>query len=280
MTSGVIVAGNRVTVRSVQLYTRTAGTGLPVVLLHAFPLSSAMWLAQREGLARACRVITPDLRGFGGSRLGDDEPSLDLMADDVARVLDAEGVERAVIGGLSMGGYVTMAFCRRHPDRVLGVILAATKASPDTDAARGNRERVAREVLADGSDVLVREVLPGLTGPTTRQRRAMVSGRVKGLVQSAPPQAVAWAQRAMAGRPDSFDTLAGLKVPALVLAGEEDELAPPSDARAMAEAVPEGRLEVIPEAGHLIAVEQPEAFNEAVARFLSTELAGVSRSPG
>lgn len=280
MTSGVIVAGNRVTVRSVQLYTRTAGTGLPVVLLHAFPLSSAMWLAQREGLARACRVITPDLRGFGGSRLGDDEPSLDLMADDVARVLDAEGVERAVIGGLSMGGYVTMAFCRRHPDRVLGVILAATKASPDTDAARGNRERVAREVLAEGSDVLVREVLPGLTGPTTRQRRAMVSGRVKGLVQSAPPQAVAWAQRAMAGRPDSFDTLAGLKVPALVLAGEEDELAPPSDARAMAEAVPEGRLEVIPEAGHLIAVEQPEAFNEAVARFLSTELAGVSRSPG
>lgn len=280
MTTGVIVAGNRVTVRSVQLYTRTAGTGLPVVLLHAFPLSSAMWLAQREGLARACRVITPDLRGFGGSRLGDDEPSLDLMADDVARVLDAEGVERAVIGGLSMGGYVTMAFCRRHPDRVLGVILAATKASPDTDAARGNRERVAREVLADGSDVLVREVLPGLTGPTTRQRRAMVSGRVKGLVQSAPPQAVAWAQRAMAGRPDSFDTLAGLKVPALVLAGEEDELAPPSDARAMAEAVPEGRLEVIPEAGHLIAVEQPEAFNEAVLRFLSTELAGVSRSPG
>ena len=280
MTSGVIVAGNRVTVRSVQLYTRTAGTGLPVVLLHAFPLSSAMWLAQREGLARACRVITPDLRGFGGSRLGDDEPSLDLMADDVARVLDAEGVARAVIGGLSMGGYVTMAFCRRHPDRVLGVILAATKASPDTDAARGNRERVAREVLADGSDVLVREVLPGLTGPTTRQRRAMVSGRVKGLVQSAPPQAVAWAQRAMAGRPDSFDTLAGLKVPALVLAGEEDELAPPSDARAMAEAVPEGRLEVIPEAGHLIAVEQPEAFNDAVTRFLSSELAGESRSRG
>jgi pimeloyl-ACP methyl ester carboxylesterase len=274
----VIVPGNRVTVRSVQLYTRTAGTGLPVVLLHAFPLSSAMWLAQREGLSGTCRVITPDLRGFGGSRLGDDEPSIDLMADDVARVLDDAGVDKAVIGGLSMGGYVTMAFCRRHPDRVLGVILAATKATADPEPARANRERIARAVLADGSDVLVKEVLPALIGTTTKQRRAMVFGRVKGLVQSAPPKAVAWAQRAMAGRPDSFDTLAALKVPALVLAGEEDELAPPSDAQAMAEAVPEGRLEIIPKAGHLIAVEQPEAFNAAVERFLSSELAGVSRS--
>lgn len=264
--------------RSVQLYTRTAGTGLPVVLLHAFPLSSAMWLAQREGLSGTCRVITPDLRGFGGSRLGDDEPSIDLMADDVARVLDDAGVDKAVIGGLSMGGYVTMAFCRRHPDRVLGVILAATKATADPEPARANRERIARAVLADGSDVLVKEVLPALIGTTTKQRRAMVFGRVKGLVQSAPPKAVAWAQRAMAGRPDSFDTLAALKVPALVLAGEEDELAPPSDAQAMAEAVPEGRLEIIPKAGHLIAVEQPEAFNAAVERFLSSELAGVSRS--
>ncbi|MDA0635579.1 alpha/beta fold hydrolase [Nonomuraea sp. MCN248] len=263
-----------------QLYTRTTGSGLPLVLLHAFPLSSAMWLAQREGLARACRVITPDLRGFGGSRLGDDEPSIDLMADDVARMLDDEGVERAVVGGLSMGGYVAMAFCRRHPDRVLGVILAGTKASPDTEPARDNRERIARAVLADGSDVLVKEVLPALIGATTKQRRAMVFGRVKGLVQAAPPQAAAWAMRAMAARPDSFDTLAALKVPALVLVGDEDELAPPPDARAMAEAVPEGRLEVIAKAGHLVAVEQPEAFNAAVERFLSSELAGVSRSHG
>ncbi|SDJ61498.1 Pimeloyl-ACP methyl ester carboxylesterase [Nonomuraea jiangxiensis] len=273
----VIVAGNRATVWSVQLYTRSSGTGLPVVLLHAFPLSSAMWLAQREGLAKVCRVITPDLRGFGGSRLGEDEPSLDLMADDVARLLDGEGIERAVVGGLSMGGYVTMAFCRRHPDRVLGVILADTKASPDPPAARDNRERIAQAVLADGSEVLVSEVLPALIGPTTKERRAMVFGRVKGLVQSAPPGAVAWAQRAMAARPDSFETLRELKVPLLVVVGEEDELSPPADAEAMAEAVPEGRLEIIPKAGHLSAVEQPEAFNAAVTEFLRTELSKTNR---
>jgi pimeloyl-ACP methyl ester carboxylesterase len=244
------------------------------VLLHAFPLSSAMWLAQREGLAKVCRVITPDLRGFGGSRLGADDPSLDLMADDVARLLDDEGVDRAVVGGLSMGGYVTMAFCRRHPDRLLGVILADTKAGPDPAPARENRERIAQAVLSDGSGVLVSDVLPALIGPTTKERRAMVFGRVKGLVQSAPPGAVAWAQRAMAARPDSFGTLAALKVPLLVVVGEEDELSPPADAEAMAGAAPGSRLEVIPKAGHLSAVEQPEAFNAIVAEFLRTELGG------
>ncbi|MEV0618043.1 alpha/beta fold hydrolase [Nonomuraea sp. NPDC050404] len=242
------------------------------MLLHAFPLSSAMWLAQREGLAKVCRVITPDLRGFGGSRLGEDEPSLDLMADDVVRLLDEEGIDRAVVGGLSMGGYVTMAFCRRHPDRVLGVILADTKASQDPPPAKENRERIAQAVLAGGSDVLVTEVLPALIGPTTKERRAMVFGRVKGLVQSAPPRAVAWAQRAMAERPDSFETLNALKVPLLVVVGEEDELSPPADADAMAQAAPDGRMEIIPKAGHLSAVEQPEAFNTAVAEFLTSEL--------
>ncbi|WP_268958735.1 alpha/beta fold hydrolase [Nonomuraea aridisoli] len=242
------------------------------MLLHAFPLSSAMWLAQREGLAKVCRVITPDLRGFGGSRLGDDEPSIESMADDVAELLDAEGIDKAVVGGLSMGGYVAMAFCRRHPDRVLGVILADTKATTDPSPARANRERIAQAVLSGGSDVLVEEVLPALIGPTTKERRAMVFGRVKGLVQSAPPGAVAWAQRAMAARPDSFETLGALKVPLLVVVGEEDELSPVSDAEAMARAVPDGKLEIIPKAGHLSAVEQPEAFNAAVADFLRTEL--------
>ncbi len=263
----------------VQLYTRSAGEGLPVVLLHAFPLSSAMWLAQREGLSTVCKVITPDLRGFGGSVLGEDEPSLDVMADDVVRLLDREGVDRAVVGGLSMGGYVTMALCRRHPDRLLGVILAGTKAGADPEAARSNRERIAAAVLEEGTSVLLREVLPGLVGQTTVRRRAMVFGRVRGLVQSAPPTAVAWAQRAMAGRPDSFDTLRALKTPVLVIVGEEDEIAPLAEAEAMVEAVPDGRLAVIEKAGHLSAVEQPEAFNRAVSGFVAG-LAGGSSPRG
>ncbi|MEU8056317.1 alpha/beta fold hydrolase [Microbispora bryophytorum] len=253
-----------------QLYSRSAGSGLPVVLLHAFPLSSAMWLAQREGLAPVCRVITPDLRGFGGTMLGDDEPSVDLMADDVAHLLDQEGVDRAVVGGLSMGGYVAMALCRRHPDRVRGLVLADTKAQADAEPARANRERIAAAVLESGTGILVTESLPPMLGETTRARRGMVLGRVRGLVQAAPPTAVAWAQRAMAARPDAFGTLRSLTVPALVVVGDEDELSPLSDAEAMVEAIPQARLAVIEKAGHLSAVEQPEAFNRVVAEFVKS----------
>ncbi|WP_131742216.1 alpha/beta fold hydrolase [Actinomadura roseirufa] len=253
---------------TVQLYARDVGSGTPLVLLHAFPLSSAMWLAQREGLAGRFRVVTPDLRGFGGSRLGTGEPSVDAMADDVARLLRALGLRRAVVGGLSMGGHVAMALCRRHPGLVLGLVLAGTRATADTPPVRENRLRQAERLEREGTTgVLVDEVLPNLVGPTTLQRRALVYGRVRGLVQAAPPAAAAWAQRAMAAREEAFDTLRALKVPALVLVGEEDVLAPEEEARAMTGALPDAELMVIPRAGHLCAVEQPDLFNQAVSEF-------------
>lgn len=254
---------------AVDLYHRETGSGRPVVLLHAFPLSSAMWLAQREALGTAARVITPDQRGFGGSPLGGDEPSLDLAADDVARLLDTKDLDRVVLGGLSMGGYVAMAFARRHPDRLTALVLADTKASADPPEGKERRARLAETMEADNdSTVLVDEVLPTLVGPTTMETRALVYGRVKALVQAAPPAAVAWASRAMAARPESFDTLRSLAVPALVVVGEEDTLSPPSDAVAMAETLPQGRLVRIPAAGHLTAVEAPDAFNAALGDFL------------
>jgi pimeloyl-ACP methyl ester carboxylesterase len=248
---------------------REMGSGRPLVLLHAFPLSSAMWLPQREGLGGLCRVITPDQRGFGGSPLGEDAPSLDACADDVAALLDKLDLDRVVLGGLSMGGYVAMAFLRRHPDRVSALLLAGTKAGADPEPARAKRERIAVAVVEDGSTVVADEVLPTLTGPTTAGSRPLVAGRVRALVQAAPAPAVAWAQRAMAARPDSFATLRAFDRPALVVVGDEDELSPLPDAQAMAEALPDARLAVIEEAGHLTAVETPEAFIAEVAGFLA-----------
>src|SRR5215210_5506425 len=154
----------------VDLHVRETGEGVPVILLHAFPLSSAMWLEQRNDLADTCRVVTPDLHGFGGSQLGDDPPSLDLMADDVAAVLDRLDLPEVVLGGLSMGGYVAMAFLRRHRGRVSALLLADTKAGADPDAAKDNRRRIADMLVADDStQVLVDEVLPALLGETTRR---------------------------------------------------------------------------------------------------------------
>jgi pimeloyl-ACP methyl ester carboxylesterase len=249
----------------VDLHVRETGAGVPVVLLHAFPLSSAMWLEQRNDLADTCRVITPDLRGFGGSQLGFDEPSLDLMADDVAAVLDRLDLPEVVLGGLSMGGYVAMAFLRQHPGRVSALLLADTKAGADPGAARENRLRIAATLTEeDSTQVLIDDVLPSLVGDTTRREQPLVLGRVRALVEAAPPAAAAWAQRAMAERPDSLDTLRKVDVPAVVVLGDEDALASRDDGAAMVEGLPQGRLVVIPGAGHLSAVEAPGAFSAAV----------------
>jgi len=240
------------------------------ILIHAFPLWSALYDDVRGRLAQRCELITPDLRGFGGAPLPpDDRPSLDRYADDVVRDLDDRGIDRAYVGGTSLGGYVTMAVLRRYPDRVLGVVLADTKAGADPDAARENRERIAATVLAEGSlRVVHQDVAPALLGETTKTDRPEVVARVRDWVSAADPAAVAWAQRAMAARPDSLATLRSADVPALVIVGAEDRLASLADAGAMVEALPQGRLAVLPGAGHLTPVEAPDAFAAAVESFL------------
>lgn len=255
----------------VDLHVRESGSGTPLVLLHAFPLCAAMWDEQRRDLSAACRVVTPDLRGFGGSRLGRDTPNLDEMADDVAALLERLRLGSVVLGGLSMGGYVTMAFLRRHPDRVRGLILADTKANADPEPARENRRRIAAELLeADSVRPLIDEVLPKLCGTTTRTTRPAVVGRVRALIEDTPPAAAAWAQRAMAQRHEAFDVLAAADVPSLVIVGDEDELTPQADAQAIVDVMRNAELVVVSGAGHLTALEAPGEFTSAVRRFMTS----------
>jgi pimeloyl-ACP methyl ester carboxylesterase len=251
-----------------------SGQGLPVVLLHPFPLSAAAWSAQRTGLEDRCRVIAPDQRGFGGSPLRGDpsslaKPSLATAADDLIALFDRLGLEQVVLGGLSMGGYVAMALLRRHPERVRALILADTKATADSADAAANRERIAAAVdAATSADPLLTEVFPKLLGATTTAERPEVVEKVRGMVQHAPPAAVAWAQRAMAARPDSLEVLRGANVPALVIHGAEDLLIPVSEAEATADALPDSRLVTLPGVGHLSNLEDPAAFTSAVSDFL------------
>lgn len=249
---------------TVELAYAEAGSGTPVVLLHAFPLSRVIFERQRNDLAAGYHVVTPDLRGFGESPLGEEGPSLDLMADDVAALLKNLGLERAVVGGLSMGGYVAMAMLRRHPQMISGLLLIDTKASADTPEARDNRLRIAEQVLQEGTAVL-QPMTDQLLGRTTRAERPGVVAEVRRWLDQAAPEAVAWAQRAMAERPDSFATLAGHDIPAAVVVGEEDTLSPPDDAAAMAQAFPrEAVTYVIPRVGHLSTVEDPASASATI----------------
>ena len=255
---------------TVELHVEQAGTGRALVLLHAFPLSGAMWVQQQEALADGWRVLAPDLRGFGRSSQGSDEPSLDHMADDVAAMLDRLRLDRVVLGGLSMGGYVTMALLRRHPHRVRAVVLADTKATADPPPAREKRQRIAARLDEERTPAaLIEEVLPTLCGPTTAQQRPAVGEQVAGMVRNADPAAAAWAQRAMAARPDSTATLGSVDVPSLVVRGQEDELSTPADADLMVDAVPDARLVVLAGSGHLTALEVPNDFTNALRAFLS-----------
>ncbi|TDD64073.1 alpha/beta fold hydrolase [Jiangella aurantiaca] len=240
---------------------------LPLVLIHAFPFTPAVY----DGLADrlpGTTLIRPALRGFGGPGLDDSgggEPSLDTYADDVAAELAARGVERAVVGGLSLGGYVTMALLRQHPELVAGVVLIDTKASEDTDEARANRLRVADAVERHGGRAL-RPMLDTLLGETTRRDRPDLVARVTDWLDGAPPDGVAWAQRAMAARPPSFGTLRDAAArgltPSTVIVGAEDTLIGRDEAAAMAAALGGVPVHVVDDAGHLSPLERPDVVAE------------------
>ena len=241
---------------------------MPLVLLHAFPLESGMYAGVAHHYSGP--LMTLDLPGFGGTAVPDDEPSLDVYADAVAAELDRLGHERVVIGGTSMGGYTAMAFCRRHADRVAGLALIDTKASADDDvAASGRREMAERMERAQSTDALLEVVFPKLLGATTTAKRPEVVAQVRGWVRDAPVTAAAYAQRAMAERPDSLPTLAQVSAPALVVVGEEDVLSPPADADQMANALADVELLRIAEVGHLSPVEAPRELAEGLARLVA-----------
>lgn len=246
------------------------GSGHPLVLLHAFPLNKAMWQPQLNALASSARVLAPDLRGFGGSRGFDSSPSVEQMADDVASFLDALQIrEPIVLGGLSMGGYVALAFARRYADRLRGLILADTKADPDDDMAKANRDKMIALVHKEGSRAVIDTMLPRLISADTVARRPAIAEEI-GALASAQPAAIANALQALRDRPDATPGLAAITVPTLILVGQQDEATPPAKATAMAQAIRKAQLVVLPEAGHMSNLEQPERFNTAIRAFLES----------
>ena len=248
----------------------TSGAGTPLVLLHAFPLDGRMWAPQVEALAGSYQVIVPDLRGFGAARdQAVEEAGMGLLADDVARLLDDRALDRVVLGGLSLGGYVALAFLRGHADRVSGLVLLDTKATADGDQAREARLKMAERVLAEGNDFVPEAMLPKLLGETSREHRPELVSRVAELIREQTPEAIAGAQRGMAARAATTDVLASIKVPTLVVTGEEDVVTGPEVGRDLAAAIPGARFLLVEEAGHLSNLEQPEIVNEALLDFLA-----------
>lgn len=257
------------------LHCRDEGAGEAVVLLHAFPLHSGMWDDQVAALRARYRVITPDLPGFGKSD-GPDDPtacSIDGFADGVADLLDELGIDRAVVGGLSMGGYTTFSFLRRHRHRVNALILADTRAAADSPEVAARRVAQQEQIAAEGAGPVIDAMVTTLLSEGTRTNRPDIVERARSLMSDNSPAALVGALDAMRHRADATDLLAGIDVPTLVVVGAEDAPSPPTVAAEMAETIPDGRLVQLRGAGHLSNLEEPEFFNRALTRFLDWQRA-------
>ena len=240
------------------------GEGRPVILVHAFPLDGRMWQETAQGLAGKCRVIAPNMRGFGDSDLGDDGHSIADMADDVAVLMDSLGIAKATVGGLSMGGYVALAFAARHRDRLDGLILADTRAAADSDATRAGRADALALVETQGVEALVERQLAVLLSPSAGDQ---VRNRVRTLGRQ-KAEGVCAGIRALRDRPDRRSDLPSITCPTLVIAGADDKISPRAEMSEIAQAIPGARLTEIAGAGHLSNLEKPSEFVAAIANFI------------
>lgn len=255
-------------INGIELAYSDRGEGEAIVLVHGFPLNRAAWAPQLEALSPSTRVIVPDLRGHGDSEAPLWHYTMPMFADDLAGLMDHLGIERAVMCGLSMGGYILFSFYGKYPERVSALILADTRAGADTPEVREGRFQMAQTAYRKGMGPVADAMMPKLLRTAGAVRNSGREETLRKIITSNPPAGIIGDLMAMAERPDSTPVLPGIKCPTLVIVGQEDVATPPDEAERMASLIPKARFEVIPEAAHLSNFENPEAFNRTCLGFL------------
>ena len=244
------------------------GGDVPAVLLHGFPLDATMWEAQAQALGDAgYRVIAPDLPGFGRSR--SDAPfTMDSQADAVHALLDSIGALPCVLVALSMGGYIALAYAKKYPADLRGLVLVDTKAEADTAEGKAGRQKMIDLVRKEGSKAVADQMMPKMLAKDAAAQRPQQAQALRRIMEACPPKTIENALAAMRDRPDRTGELATIKVPTLVIVGESDQITPPDVAETMAKKIPGAQLVKIRGAGHMSPMEQPEQVNQAIQVFL------------
>ncbi len=249
-----------------------AGFGTPLLFIHGYPLNRQLWKPQIEGLSQEVRVLAPDLRGHGESQAISGPYSMDMFADDLNAFLDALGVNQpVVVCALSMGGYVAFSFYRKYPQRIAGLILAATRAAADSPEARIGRDQAISIASTKGISAITESMLPKMFSPQTYEQKPELVDQVRAIMNHTSLKGVMGDLIGLKERADSTSTLSEIKLPTLILAGANDQIIPLKEAQSMKASIPGARLVVIPDTGHLLNLENPEAFNNAIRDFLSRE---------
>lgn len=253
--------------QGLQLHYLDEGQGPAVLLLHAFPLSSEMYKQQIAALSDRYRVIAPDLRGFGKSEVGDGPTEMATFAQDALALLDHLQIPSAVVGGVSMGGYTSLALLDQDPSRVRALVLADTQMGADDEAGRQRREETARQIEQRGMSVLVESLLPKLIAQPPAKD---VERKLRSIIEGNHPKGAAAASRGMGLRPDSRNILARFAGPTLIIVGENDAITPREKANQMAEVISHASVVELPNAGHISNLDSPDAFNRTLDAFLET----------
>ncbi len=244
------------------------GTGVPLLLIHGFPLDRTMWQPQLDGLQDVAHVIAPDLRGFGGSEDGASSMTMSDYAFELKALLDEMNIKQAVVCGLSMGGYIALAMLADHPDVVKGLILCNTRPTADDSKAVLGRHAMAHKAADEGMAGIAEVMLPKLLSDATHQERRELSSAVREMITRQRSGGVGAALRGMATRSDRSEMLEEITVPTLIITGSKDPMIPPSASEAMAAMITGSKLVVIPDVAHLSNLEAPDAFNNAIREFM------------
>jgi pimeloyl-ACP methyl ester carboxylesterase len=255
-------------INDIQMAYTDTGVGSPVVLIHGYPFNRSLWSEQVIPLSNSYRVIAPDLRGFGETGVSAGSATMNQMAQDVAELMDQLQIPRAVIGGLSMGGYVALAFYKQFPSRVRALILADTRAQPDTEEAKQTRAQQAEKALSEGMAGIADAMLPKLLTPDTVSKRPDIVMQVRDMMLKTKSEGAAAALMGMAEREDQTPLLSQIAAPTLILVGAEDSITPVADSEKMHRAIPNARLVVLENAGHVSNLERTQQFNDAMLEFL------------
>lgn len=246
------------------------GKGQVILLIHGYPLNRHMWAPQLSELSKSARVLTIDLRGHGESEMVEGTNTMEAMADDCANLLEKLDITQPVIlCGLSMGGYISLAFYRKYPQKVSGLVLTATRAAADSQAAKDNRDQAMRTVKESGTTPIAKAMLPRLLSPVSLVNRHQLVTDLEQMMLSISDQTYIRDLSGLKERPDSTGLLSTISQPVLIIHGENDQIIPIDEAMGMHGLLPDSEFIALPDAGHLPNLEQPELFNKAVLRFLS-----------
>jgi pimeloyl-ACP methyl ester carboxylesterase len=248
-------------------------TATPVIFIHGFPFSHKMWTfpgGQTEALSGTNRVIAYDVRGHGESEVGSGHYSIEFFVDDLIGLMNHLSVEKAILCGLSMGGYIALRAIERHPDRFIGLVLCDTKSESDPNEGRVKRAQTIKEIQENGLKVYAENYVKSVFAPESLQNKQDIVKAIQSTIERTSPTALFGTLLALAARTDTTLALPFIKVPALILVGEKDLLTPPAAGQMMKEKIPNAQFFVIPNAAHMSNLENPALFNKYLVEFIAS----------